>query len=86
MNHIRFTIEKPGEIVAVDNGDAASFESFQGPKRGAFKGLSVAVVGAKSGQSGTITRKGESQGLKSGTVKIKALLAPFHYLKSNIVP
>ncbi|HWY29332.1 MAG TPA: beta-galactosidase GalB, partial [Candidatus Acidoferrum sp.] len=32
-NHVRFTIDGPGEIVATDNGDATSFESFQAPER-----------------------------------------------------
>ena len=34
-----FEISGPGEIVATDNGDATSFESFQAPERNAFNGL-----------------------------------------------
>ena len=71
-NHIHFTIEGPGEIVGTDNGDATSFESFQAPERDAFNGLALVVVRAKSGQSGTIILKAKSQGLESGTIKIKA--------------
>ena len=33
------TCEGPGEIVAVDNGDATSFEPFQAKERNAFNGL-----------------------------------------------
>jgi beta-galactosidase len=38
-NQIQFSIEGPGEIVATDNGDPTSFESFQFPTRKAFNGL-----------------------------------------------
>jgi hypothetical protein len=53
-NHIQFQIEGPGEIVATDNGDATSFESFQAPERNAFNGLALVIVRAKPGQPGTI--------------------------------
>ena len=48
------TIEGPGEIVATDNGDATSFESFQAPERDAYNGLALVIVRAKAGQTGTI--------------------------------
>ena len=72
-NHIYFTIEGPGEIVATDNGDATSFESFQAPEHDAFNGLALVVVRAKRGQAGTIVLKAESEGLKSGVINIETL-------------
>jgi beta-galactosidase len=69
-NHIRFTVVGPGEIIATDNGDATSFESFQAPEHDAFNGLALAIVRSKAGQSGTIVVTAESDGLKSGKVKI----------------
>ena len=38
-NHIFYSIEGPGEIVATDNGDPTSFESFRSHERKAFNGL-----------------------------------------------
>jgi beta-galactosidase len=38
-NRIKFTLEGPGEIVATDNGDPTSFESFQSHERRAFNGF-----------------------------------------------
>jgi beta-galactosidase len=71
-NHIKFSVEGPGEIVATDNGDATSFESFQSPERNAFNGLALVIVRAKAGQPGTIILKAESDGLKSSAIQIKS--------------
>ncbi|MES2920251.1 MAG: beta-galactosidase GalB [Verrucomicrobiota bacterium] len=69
---IRFSVEGPGEIVATDNGDPTSFESFQSPERKAYNGLALIIVRAKPGQSGEIRLKAESEGLKPATVTIRA--------------
>ena len=71
-NHIKFQIEGPGEIVATDNGDATSFESFQAPERNAYNGLALVIVRAKIGQTGTILLKAESPDLKPAATKIKS--------------
>ena len=71
-NHITFKVEGPGEIVATDNGDATSFESFQAPERNAFNGLALVIVRAKAGQPGTIKLMAESDGLKMGSATIKS--------------
>jgi beta-galactosidase len=71
-NRIRFSVEGPGEIVATDNGDPTSFESFQSPKRNAFNGLALVIVRAKSGQPGAITLKAEADGLKGATVRVRS--------------
>jgi beta-galactosidase len=70
-NHITFSIEGPGKIVATDNGDATSFESFQSPERNAYNGLALVIVRAKVGQTGAITLKAESDGLKSAKIRIR---------------
>jgi beta-galactosidase len=69
-NHIKFSVEGPGEIVATDNGDATSFESFQAPEHSAYNGLALVIVRAKAGQPGTFTVKAEADGLKTGTVRV----------------
>jgi beta-galactosidase len=73
-NHIRFSVEGPGEIVATDDGDATSFESFQSPERNAFNGLALVIVRAKAGEKGPIIVKAESDGLQTARVKIKSRL------------
>ena len=69
---IKFEIEGPGEIVATDNGDPTSFESFQAPERRAFNGLALVIVRAKADQSGKIKLTAKSAGLLSGGVTIRA--------------
>ena len=70
-NHISFEITGPGEIVAMDNGDATSFESFQAKESDAYNGLCLVIV-RSTGQAGTIVLKASSPGLKPAEVKIKA--------------
>ncbi len=70
-NRVRFSIDGPGEIVATDNGDPTSFESFQSRERNAFNGLCLVIVRAKPDQTGTITLKAESEGLKEAAVALR---------------
>ena len=71
-NHIHFTIEGPGEIMATDNGDATSFESFQAPERNAYNGLALVIVRAKPSQAGTIVLTAESPQLKIARTTLDA--------------
>jgi beta-galactosidase len=75
-NRIRFTLQGPGRIVATDNGDATSFESFQSNERNAFNGLCLAIVQGQPGRAGTITLTAESEGLKSATIKLRSQARP----------
>jgi beta-galactosidase len=70
-NRIKFQVEGPGELVAVDNGDPTCHDSFQSKEYNAFNGLCLAIVRAKAGQTGTITIKSESDGLEGANVKIQ---------------
>ena len=69
-NRVRFTIEGPGELVATDNGDATSFESFQSPQRAAFNGLVLAIVRARAGAHGDFTVRATADGLKGAELRI----------------
>ena len=71
-NHIQFSVEGPGEIVATDNGDATSLVSFQSPERDAYNGLALVIVRAKPGQAGNIILKAKADGLESCETKIAA--------------
>jgi beta-galactosidase len=73
-NRIHFDIEGPGEIVATDNGDPTSFESFQSHDRKAFNGLCLVIVRGKPGQPGKIELTAKADGLKVGTASIKTTL------------
>lgn len=67
-NHIKFDIEGPGEIVAVDNGDATSFEPFQAKERNAYNGLALVIV--RANQPGKITLTAHADGLAGATTQI----------------
>ena len=69
-NHIQFSIEGPGEIVATDNGDATSLVSFQSKERDAFNGLALVIVRSKPGETGTIVLNAKADGLEGDSVKI----------------
>ncbi|HTO04839.1 MAG TPA: hypothetical protein VL069_14100, partial [Opitutus sp.] len=70
-NRIEFKVAGPGEIVATDNGDPTSFESFQATGRKAFNGLCLVIVRAKAGRPGKITLTASSGGLKDAVTVIK---------------
>jgi len=69
---VTFTIEGPGELVATDNGDPTSHESFQSPTKLTFNGLALAIVRTKPGQPGTITVRATADGLTSATCTLKS--------------
>ncbi|MDI1319542.1 MAG: glycoside hydrolase family 2 TIM barrel-domain containing protein, partial [bacterium] len=69
-NALKFTLTGPGEIIATDNGDATSFESFQSPERKAYNGLALVVIRTKAGEPGALTLHAESAGLASAEIKL----------------
>ena len=71
-NLVKFELSGPGEIVAVDNGDATSLESFQAQERNAYNGLALVVVRTKAGEPGTITLKAQSDGLAPAEITLQS--------------
>ncbi len=69
---VHFEIEGPGEIVATDNGDPTSLESFQTRDRKAFHGLCLAIVRGKAGPPGEIKLTATADALSTGTTIITA--------------
>jgi beta-galactosidase len=69
-NQLNFSIEGPGRIVATDNGDATSHESFQSTSKKAYNAMCLVIVTAEKGAKGSFTVKAESKGLKSASVKV----------------
>jgi beta-galactosidase len=71
-NSLRFTLSGPGDIVATDNGDPTSFESFQAPQRRAFNGRALVIVRTRAGEAGTLTLRAESEGLATATCTLES--------------
>lgn len=69
-NRISFTLSGPGEIVAVDNGDATNLESLQAKERNAYNGLCLVVVRTKAGAAGKIRLKAQADGLTGGEITV----------------
>jgi beta-galactosidase len=69
---ILFSLTGPGEIVATDNGDPTSFESFQSPERAAFNGLCLVVVKGRPKQAGQIVVRAESASLQGASVTLRS--------------
>jgi beta-galactosidase len=67
---ISFRVEGPGVIVAVDNGDNESHESFQASQRRAYLGECVVYVKAAKAR-GKIEISATAEGLRAKAVKIK---------------
>ena len=71
-NRIRFSLSGPGEIVAVDNGDATNLESFQAKERNAYNGLCLVIVRAKADLAGQIRLKAQADGLTGAEILISS--------------
>jgi beta-galactosidase len=69
-NLVHFKVEGAGTLKAVDNGNAATTESFQADFRKAFSGMALLVVAARAGQPGAIQVTAMSDGLQSATVDL----------------
>ncbi len=72
-DRIKFTIEGPGEIVATDNGDPTSFESFQSPQRSAFSSYALVIVRGTPGKPGKITVRAQSGSLEEATAVLQSV-------------
>ena len=70
-NHVSFSITGPAEIVATDNGNATSFESFQAKEHDAYNGRCLVVLRATE-LSGPIVLKATSPNLQSAQIKLQA--------------
>jgi beta-galactosidase len=69
-NRIDFSIDGPGEIVGIDNGNAADMTAFSSKMRNAFNGHCMLIVQSKAGISGVIKIMAKSTGLTSAQLDI----------------
>lgn len=71
-NRIHVSVEGPGRLVGLDNGDSTDYDSYKGTNRRMFSGKLLAVI-APTLESGTITVRAESNGLKTGEITLTAV-------------
>ncbi len=61
-NRIHLTVEGPGRLVGLDNGDSTDYDSYKGTNRRLFSGKLLAVIAATM-ETGTVVVRAESKGL-----------------------
>jgi beta-galactosidase len=69
-DRITFQVDGPAALVAVDNGNPASHEAYQGRERSAFRGRCLALVRATA-DGGPITVTASAPGLSAGSVTLE---------------
>jgi beta-galactosidase len=67
-NLVRFRVTGTGTIAAVDNGNAATTESFQANERKAFSGMAMLILRSTRNRPGEVRVTAESAGLTPATV------------------
>ena len=67
-DRLKFSVSGPGEIVAVDAGDATCHTPFRSDEIKAFGGLASVIV-RRTG-SGTVILRAESEGLEAGETEL----------------
>ncbi|MCC8145856.1 MAG: DUF4982 domain-containing protein [Bacteroidales bacterium] len=71
-NLVYFQVDGPAEIIATDNGDPTSHESFQNKHIKAFNGLGLVILRSKKGETGKITLEATSENLLKSTIELKS--------------
>lgn len=77
-NRVHITVEGPGRLVGLDNGDSTDYDQYKGTSRRMFSGKLLAVV-ATTFETGFITVKASSKGLASSSMS-------FEVLPGDIIP
>ncbi len=70
-NLVEISVDGPASVAAVGNGDPSSLESFQQPKRKAYRGEGLIIL-RSTNKPGTIKLTAKSNGLKAAIVNITA--------------
>jgi beta-galactosidase len=69
-NDVHFQVTGAGALRAVDNGNAATTESFQANHRKAFSGMALVIVQSARGRGGRIHVTATAEGLSAGSTDI----------------
>jgi beta-galactosidase len=70
-NLVEISVDGPATLAAVGNGDPSSLESFQQPKRKAYRGEGLIILRSTQ-RPGTIKLTAKSKNLKAATTTIIA--------------
>jgi beta-galactosidase len=74
-NRLTFTVEGPAKVIAVDNGDQFSHDSYQSNTRPAFNGMAIAYVQAGR-TGGHVKVVAKSGALREAAVEFDVAPAP----------
>ena len=69
-SELKFKVEGPGRIAAVDNGNAATVEPFQADSRKAFSGMCLVILRSRLCDAGKIQIGAASERLRSAETQI----------------
>lgn len=73
-HEVTFAVSGPGRLIAVDNGNPTSHESYQGPVRRLFNGMALALIELESAEGDAarqpVRLTAHAAGLGSATVEI----------------
>jgi beta-galactosidase len=72
VNMLTFTVEGPGKVIGVGNGDPSCHEPDKGSQRSAFMGMAAAFVQAGV-TAGEVRVKVLSHGLEAGEVTLRSV-------------
>ncbi len=73
-NRVQVTVEGPGRLVGLDNGDSTDYDSYKGDNRRLFSGKLLAVIAATL-EVGAITVRAASRGLQAEELNLTAIPA-----------
>ncbi|CAM3428121.1 sugar-binding domain-containing protein [Paenibacillus lupini] len=71
-NRIHVSVDGPGRLVGLDNGDSTDYDSYKGTNRRMFSGKLLAVI-ASTLESGTITVRAASNGLTTSEITLTSV-------------
>lgn len=72
MNQLYFSVEGAGELVGVDNGNAAGSESLKGNKMKLFNGKALAIIRSLRGERGDITLHVRGEDVEDASIVIRS--------------
>ncbi|AIQ42706.1 glycoside hydrolase family 2 TIM barrel-domain containing protein [Paenibacillus sp. FSL R5-0912] len=72
-NQVHLSIEGPGRLIGLDNGDSTDYDSYKGVSRKLFSGKLLAVI-ASTLEPGTITLRAASANLASAELTLRSAL------------
>jgi beta-galactosidase len=73
-NLVHFQVAGAATLEAVDNGNAATVESFHADHRQAFNGLALLIVRSRAGQAGKIDINAVGDGLAQASIELAAAM------------